>query len=147
MSGLEIVGVVLGAFPLALEALNRYREMAQVLGLFLKFRVEHKRWRDDLEFHQLTFKMHLKQLLLPLDVGDDKITTLLAAPGGDEWKETAIAESLEYRLGDSYELYLEYVRGVGRVMDEVNRELAIDTVTVQEKPNSPVGSCVITHSG
>ncbi|KAK3331631.1 hypothetical protein B0T19DRAFT_366751 [Cercophora scortea] len=136
MSGFEIAGLVLGAFPLAIAALDKYREVATRLGLFYKIRVEHKRCRDDLEFHHLTFSRHLRQLLLPLVVDDAMIGKLLSAPGGESWSDPTIAALLEKRLQGSYELYLQYIQGIRRVMDDLNRELAIDADAVQEKINT-----------
>jgi hypothetical protein len=138
MSGFEVAGVVLGAFPIAILALEKYQEVATRLGLFYKIRLEYKKCRDEVEFHHLTFKRHLKQLLLPLVADDDRIGDLLANPGGESWKEPSIAALLEKRLQESYNLYLEYIKGMGRVMEDINRELAIESDTIQEKVNSAV---------
>jgi len=133
MSGFEIAGVVLGAFPIAISALDKYREVATRFGLFFRIQLEYKKWRDDLELHQLLFTRHLKLLLLPLVADDDKIKVLLAAPGGDSWRDPSVSSLLEQRLRDSYGLYFEYIKGIKRVMDEINRELAIDSSSVQER--------------
>ncbi|KAK0631100.1 hypothetical protein B0T17DRAFT_488289 [Bombardia bombarda] len=137
MSGFEIAGAALGAFPLAIHALDQYREVAARLGLFFKIRLEYKKCRDDVHFHQLTFSRHLRQLLLPLVADDATIADLLSDPGGQKWKDPKIAELLETRLQESYGLYLEYIKGIRQVMDEINRELAVDTGSVQEKLASP----------
>lgn len=135
MSGFEVAGIVLAAFPLAISALNKYREVATRLGLFYKIQLEHKKWLDDLEFHQLLFSRHLRQLVLPLVVDDDKIKELLSNPRGDGWRDRNIAAALASRLGDSYELYFKYVSGVKGVVDDINHELAVDQKPVQEKLN------------
>ncbi|KAF7558495.1 hypothetical protein G7046_g5664 [Stylonectria norvegica] len=139
MSGFEVAGIVLGAFPLAISALEKYREVAKRLGLFRNIRLEYKRCRDALVYQQLIFKRHLKQLLLPLVADDDdsKIAKLLSDPGGDMWKESSIADLLEERLQESYELYLEYIKGMGRVMDELNQELAAESQPVQDSVTTP----------
>jgi hypothetical protein len=36
MSGLELVGVILGAFPLAISGMEHYEETKKVLGTFFK---------------------------------------------------------------------------------------------------------------
>ncbi|KAK0709991.1 hypothetical protein B0T26DRAFT_755112 [Lasiosphaeria miniovina] len=132
MSGFEVAGLVLGAFPIAITALDKYREIATRLGVFFKIQLEYKRWRDDLEFHQLVFTRHLRQLLLPLVADDDKIAELLSAPGGDSWRDDAIAKLLQKRLRDSYELYFEYIKGIKRVMADINQELAVDSAAIQD---------------
>ncbi|KAH8685345.1 hypothetical protein BGZ61DRAFT_58203 [Ilyonectria robusta] len=137
MSGFEVAGLVLGAFPLAITALEKYREVATRLGLFRHIRLQYKKCRDDLEFHRLVFKRNLRHLLLPLVVDDDRIEALLADPGGDSWKEPLVADLLEKRLQDSFELYIEYIEGMDCVMKEIHKELAFDSQSVQTKVNTP----------
>jgi hypothetical protein len=36
MSGLELVGIILGAFPLAISGMEHYEETKKVLGTFFK---------------------------------------------------------------------------------------------------------------
>jgi hypothetical protein len=36
MSGLELVGIILGAFPLAISGMEHYEETKKVLGTFIK---------------------------------------------------------------------------------------------------------------
>ena len=140
MSGFEVAGVVLGAFPVAISALEGYREVANRLGLFFQIRLEYKKALDNLKIHQLTFTRHLRQLLLPLIVDDDRIAILLADPGGPSWKEQAVAELLEKRLQDSFPLYMSCIMGLQQVMQEINREFAVDSEAVQDNIKSPVRS-------
>ncbi|KAK3363767.1 hypothetical protein B0T25DRAFT_528416 [Lasiosphaeria hispida] len=137
MSGFEVAGILLGAFPVAINALEAYRDVATQLGVFYRIRLEHKKWRDDLEFYQLKLKTHLRQLLVPLGVNDTTITDLFSDLGGEGWREQWISDLLRMRLNDSNDLYVRYILGMQRVMDDVNRELAVDPRLVQEKMNSP----------
>ena len=138
MSGFEVAGLVLGAFPIAIGALNKYREVATRLGLFFQIRLEYKKALDNLEFQQLAYTRHLKQLILPLVVDDDKIGALLKDPGGPSWKEQAVADLLEKRLQDSFPLYMKCINGLQQVMEGLNHHLAVDTEVVQNKINVPV---------
>ncbi|KAL5610681.1 hypothetical protein FOBRF1_006798 [Fusarium oxysporum] len=129
MSGFEITGVVLGAFPIAISAVNagleKYSALARRLKLFYAFKYEHKRFRDDLMFNQLMFNTNLRRLLLPLVVTDDKIEVLLSNPTGPEWKEHDLDEQLQRRLGGSHALFLNYVVAIKRVILDLNIELTI----------------------
>ncbi|KAF5696849.1 hypothetical protein FMUND_15577 [Fusarium mundagurra] len=131
MSGFEVAGIVLGAFPLAITALDKYREVATRLSLFRMIRREHKKCLDDLEFNHTWFICNLRQLLLPVVVDDDKIEELLAAPGGPGWREPELDDLLQKRLKDGYTLYFAYISEMKRVMDELNGELALDSEPVQ----------------
>ncbi|KAK0704402.1 hypothetical protein B0H67DRAFT_441810, partial [Lasiosphaeris hirsuta] len=57
-------------------------------------------------------------------VDDDLILHLMAEPCGEDWKEPTVADALETRLQDSYDLYFETMKEMQRVMDELKQELA-----------------------
>ncbi|KAJ3537898.1 hypothetical protein NM208_g6132 [Fusarium decemcellulare] len=136
MSGFEVAGVVLGAFPIAITALEKYREAARRVNLFYTIRREHKKCRDDLVFYHLLFKNNLRRLLLPLVVDDDQIEELLATPGGPGWKGKELDDLLRKRIKNGYMLYFEYIAEMKRIMDELNRELALDSEAVRRNVNS-----------
>ncbi|RMJ13401.1 hypothetical protein CDV36_006916 [Fusarium kuroshium] len=138
MSGFEIAGVVLGAFPIALSALEKYREGAKRVDLFYTIRREHKKCRDDLVFNNLLFKSNLRRLLLPLVVDDDKIEELLSAPGGPGWREKELDNLLQKRMKDGYTLYFDCIAEMKRIMDELNRVLALDSEVVQRNLDTAV---------
>jgi len=147
MSGLEIAGLVLGAFPVAITALEKYEQGARRLGLFFKIKREYKRWHRDLCFHQLTLSRHLNQLLLPLVVDNAKIDELLREPGGKAWQDPSISILLQDRLRESYPLYLDYIQGMQQVMEEINKELAMDSEPIRERIQTEVGWIIpIAHS-
>lgn len=56
MSGFEVAGIVLGAFPLAIEALDRYREVAKRCGYWYKIRLEYQKSSDSLTYYRLIYK-------------------------------------------------------------------------------------------
>jgi len=138
MSGFEIAGVVLGAFPLAIEALDRYREVGKRLGFWWKIRSDYQKFSDNLTYYRLMYKRHLKLLLLPLVIVDDQIKELLADPGGCGWQDQRVASLLVTRLGESYELCLKEIKAIAEVMDKLNHELAIDKDSAQQVDNTPV---------
>ncbi len=106
--------------------------------MFYKVRLEYKKWRDDLEFHQLLFIRQLRQLLLPLVIDDDEAEALLADPGAKLWSDPSIAALLRKRLGASHQLYLEYINGMNRVVQEIHRELSVDVAAIQSQMRGAV---------
>lgn len=148
MSGLEVAGLVLGAFPIAIEVLGRYKEVARRLGFWYKIAAEHKKCDSQLKFHQLVYVSNLKKLLLPLAGLDDaRIDELLDNPGGKSWTEARIAESLEKRLGDSHEIYMQCIAEFHEWLEAINRELAFDVASKQPlRDPTPAVSLSVTHS-
>jgi hypothetical protein len=139
MSGIEVAGLVLGAFPIAIWALERYRDVARVMGFWYEIRLEYQRSISELKYHRLSFIRNLKQLLLPLVQEDAQLQCLINDPAGDSWKNVEIQKALEWRLKDSYGLYLEILSEMQRVMQELNEELAVDSEAVQSKAHEGKG--------
>ncbi|KAL7934081.1 hypothetical protein V8C35DRAFT_303157 [Trichoderma chlorosporum] len=137
MSGFELAGTVLNAFPIAISALEVYRKLADQLGLFFKIKYEYRKWRNDLDFHKLAFTKNLRELLLPLVADDEKIRELLLAPGGDCWKDESIARLFKQRLQDSYGLYMQYIQHIKEALDEINEVLAVNSELAQKLYDSP----------
>lgn len=132
MSGLEVAGLVLGAFPIAIEILDRYKEVARRLGFWYKIAAEHKKCDSQLKYHKLLYENNLKRLLLPLTGLEDKqIDKLLQNPAGSCWSETRTAECLEKRLGSSYEVYLQCMDEIHSWLKAMNHELSFDASTTK----------------
>lgn len=131
MSGLEVAGLVLGAFPIALEVLDRYKEAATRFGFWKNIKAKHKECHSLLKFHQLSYMNNLKLLLLPLTgLNDTRIDELLRNPGGKAWTEAGtVSEVLEKRLGDSYDIYLQCIGDFKKWLEAMNHKLAFDPET------------------
>ena len=126
MSGVEVAGLILGAFPLLITALEHYRESAEVLGDWWKFKRKYIKCKRDVEYHQITFTSNLEELLLPLIVDDDQLELLLASPGGLAWQDDALEKKLRERLPNAYNAYLDSINEINEVMKKLTQELGLD---------------------
>lgn len=133
MSGVEVAGFVLAAFPLAISALEHYRTTAETLGVFWKIRREYKTWMHGLKIGRLAFEQNLEQFLLPLIADEDELERLIAEPDGPGWKNPVLEKRLRQRLPKSYDLYLESIDHIKDVMDDLSHELGIDKAGFQSK--------------
>ncbi|KAK8091822.1 hypothetical protein PG997_002183 [Apiospora hydei] len=133
MSGIELAGLVLGAFPVALWGLEQYRSVAKQMGFWFQIRSEYQQSIDELIYHRLSFAGNLKLLLLPLVDDDAQLEDMMDEPGGAAWKNAAIQKALEKRLQKSYAPYLAILADMERVMKELNEELAIENDHVQSR--------------
>ncbi|PSN68573.1 hypothetical protein BS50DRAFT_571825 [Corynespora cassiicola Philippines] len=133
MSGFEIAGIVLGAFPIAIEALNKYREVARIAGFWWEIRLEFEKCRSEIRYHLLNFKRNLKQVLLPMVADESQIHQLISEPGGDLWREPSVEQQLKARLQDSYDLYLEAIQQLQSTLECINDELAFDEADIQKR--------------
>lgn len=127
MSGLEIAGLVLGAFPIALEVLDKYKEAARRYGFWLRIAAEHQKCDSKLQFQRLLYINNLRHLLLPMAMLDDAgVEQLLSNPRGTAWKRDETTYMLNQRLGSSYELYMRCMSDFEEALDAMNHELAVE---------------------
>ena len=126
MSGIEAAGLALAIFPIVLTALENYRETAEVIGDWWKFKRKYIKCKRDVEYYQIAFESNLKQLLLPLICDDDQIGILMSNPGGVGWFEEELDTKLRERLPNAYEAYLDSVNEINGVMRKLTHELGLD---------------------
>lgn len=132
MSGIEIAGLLLGAFPLIISALEHYRQSAEVFEDWLHIKTDYTKCRQEIKFHEMAFGFNLERFLLPLVVDDDEIAALVAEPGGMKWKDPALEDILKTRLPKSYELFLDTIYAIQSTMDDLKEELGVSREAFQE---------------
>lgn len=135
MSGIEIAGLVLGAFPLLIQALESYREGAEVLSDWWNIKRAYKKCRQDLSYHQLLFEGNVEQFLLPLVVDDDDLKALMANPGNAGWRDPNLEARLRDRLPKSYSLFLDIIGDINSLMKGLSVELGTDDALFQAGVN------------
>ena len=131
MSGVEIAGLLLGAFPLFISALEHYRETAEVLEDWWQIKKEYKKCKNEIKVQELAFESNLEKFLLPLVVDDEEIEALMLEPGGSRSQDPDIEETLKSRLPRSYELFLDTIQDIEDVMEKLGKELGVSRVGFQ----------------
>ena len=131
MSGLEIAGLVLGAFPILISALKHYRESAEVLSSWLAFRRKYQKVKHDIEWLRFSYTQNLKELLLPLICDEDEVDILLSDPLGELWSEPELEYKLKERLAGAYIHCLRAVKDVNEVMEKWKHELGLGKLDVK----------------
>lgn len=137
MSGFEVAGIVLAAFPLIISGLEHWRDVAKVGGFYWRVRKEYTACRRDVDFHVLVYKRNLTELLLPTMNDAKKVTDLVKDPGGKGWSDKAVQDRLEGRLQESYKLYMDIIQEMNDVAEALQNELAFDKASVQDKLAPP----------
>ena len=131
MSGIEIAGLVLGAFPLLLAALDKYREGAEVLTDWWRIQRAYKRCKQDLEYHRILFEGNIERFLLPLVVDEDELKHLMADPAGKDWEDKTMEERLKERLPKSYYVFLDVISDINGLMEALKVDLGVQNKNVQ----------------
>lgn len=128
MSGVEVAGLILGAFPLMITALEHYRDTAEVLEGWWKIKREYLKCMRNLKYHKLAFEENLEELLLPLIADEDKLQLLLEEPGGQAWKEQELEDMLKERMPKTYSSYLDTVEEMLETVQALEDALGMNKV-------------------
>ncbi|EXJ69790.1 uncharacterized protein A1O5_06861 [Cladophialophora psammophila CBS 110553] len=125
MSGIEVVGLALGAFPILISALEHFRDSAAILRNWWRFEREFNNFKLQIEYQHQRLKQNLELNLLPLVVDDDvRLRALVAHPGGPRWQDRDLEEKLKQRLQENYSLYMDTVKIMNEVMGELKAKVS-----------------------
>lgn len=133
MSGLEVAGVILGAFPILISALKGYGELARKVGLWNNIRQEYQKCKNEINAQNVSFIGNLRRLLFTIRVDDVTISRLLADPGGQEWENADLAQLLQNYLQDSNDVFLETIESMNRGIVELKHEILMDAESLRQK--------------
>jgi hypothetical protein len=124
MSGIEVTGLVLGAIPVLLTALEGYANGVSTASRMIRYKRELKslyRLLDtDFELYKAVCKRLLSQIVDPADIAE-----LLAEPGGKAWKNPRLEEAMRTLLGSSYGVYLRTMADMDAAIEEFKERLKL----------------------
>ncbi|KAH8429085.1 uncharacterized protein LDX57_006755 [Aspergillus melleus] len=109
MSGFEVVGVVLGAIPLIISALECYKVTSQRIKFMTKKELLLNQLIQSLEEQRFFFHTDLCLALKPTHLEEEEITALIDETGFDLFQDPGIADALKEHLGEGFALYLNAV--------------------------------------
>lgn len=118
MSGLEIAGVVLGAFPVVLEGIKYLDANLGRAKYWWKFETEFRDFVAQIEYHQIRFSQNLDLLFEPLDLPENFMRQVRR--GEYKWDDREIQNRLYDRLGEeAYGWYMDRLLALQDTMNEV----------------------------
>ena len=124
MSGIEAAGLVLGALPLLIVALEHYAEGANTLRMCFKYERELKDLARIVRANYLFYKDTCTTLLTYI-APPKKIAVLLQDIGGKEWEDQDLRNKLSQFLGDSYDVYKDSIESMKLVVEEFEKKLRL----------------------
>jgi hypothetical protein len=124
MSGVEVVGLVLGVLPLVIEGLEKYADGVRTIKRLMGYKWELETLIDRLRTENSIFKNTCEIVLLGL-APNSSIEKLLLEPGGSAWKTPDLARKLERRLRDSYGDFFNGVMGIHRAVKAITELLGL----------------------
>jgi hypothetical protein len=130
MSGIEIAGLVLGAFPIICEAAAGLRGVFKDVGSWWRFEREFENFILRLEREHIDFSQTLDLLLDPIDtISQIEKQGLRDNPDSPLWLDLRIQKELEQRVQAKYhEWFMRQLRGINDALNELHLMLPFDKV-------------------
>jgi hypothetical protein len=142
MSGFEVAGIVLGAFPIALEGFRGLRSYLQFAKIWWEYEAELEDFIYSLENESMSYSQNLEILLAPLALSEVREQALMQ---GDlkSWNDPAFRHELKHRIGDLYyEGLAKRLQDIKLALDEAYSLLPIkDGKVCSLSSISPANKC------
>ena len=124
MSGIEVVGIVLGALPIMVSGIERYSEGLSAARRLLHPRRElrnlHRAIRTELQVFRNT-----ALLLLHRIATESEVETLVREPTSQLWKAPGFENHMKTLLGSSYSVWCEVMTDISNAITDISMDLGL----------------------
>jgi hypothetical protein len=121
MSGVEVIGLVLGVLPLVISAAENYKKCLEPLDRWRRFKFVFQDFITSVDIQRQMFQLVLKKLLIRVQLPAEEKQRLLTVPDYEGWSDPETVDAIRSRLGGSYDSCMEILR----VMKEDMQELQV----------------------
>ncbi|KAK1750908.1 hypothetical protein QBC47DRAFT_392869 [Echria macrotheca] len=126
MSGFEIAGVVLGAFPILTDALKDARGPYQKVKRWWNFSIAFEDFLLRLDTERVAFLQNLDNLLTSASIPEPDKQLLMLDPRCDLWYSPSIQAALRARISDPYfDWYITVLSDIREALDEIKEFLPV----------------------
>lgn len=129
MSGFEVAGVVLGAFPILFETATDLRTLFQDLRTWWRFETDFQNFVFGVERERIAFSQNLQLLLGPLDIDDAAKKSLVEDPNHVRWHSPQFQAELRQTLQPrDYEWFIREMNNIHMALAELQGLLRLNEV-------------------
>lgn len=126
MSGFEIAGAALAAFPILIDGVNHLVKGAETMHRWKRYKLKLKEYAHVLESAKVHLDNTLEALLINIVSSDEELKLLLRDPGGTLWSKQEYDEKLRQRLDRSYDSYFRTIKTLRSNTDILCDKLGVD---------------------
>lgn len=132
MSGVEVVGLILGALPLLIQGCSWYCEGVQPMKDYWKYGPALESLQTRLGIQAALYELNIKRLMISLEVAVEEIHVLFNSVEPwrltEAWKSSHLAKKLEDRLGPQhFSTFVSTVMRIDLLMKKLMDKLKLDS--------------------
>lgn len=124
MSGLEVIGVVLGGIPLIISALEHYKDGTHTIQIWRKYKTELANVIRKLRVQQSRL-MNVCETLLEGLALELKIEAMIKEPFGSLWQDDGTKKKLTQRLHRDYGIFEETALGMSVAIEDLKKRIGL----------------------
>jgi len=133
MSGVEIIGLILGGLPLVISAAEDYRRGFEPFLKWHRYKREFRNFINSVDLEKQMFDGLLQRLLEYSDLSMNEKQMLLTEPDTKAWAEEKTINALKVRLGESYPSCMFILQKMEEDMLELQKMLCLKDGSVSTK--------------
>ncbi len=126
MSGFEVAGIVLGAIPLVISALEHYEDGVGVMKNMMQYECVFSDISVSFAASVAIFSNSCYQLLNPLNLPDQRLSELLIERKPGAWSDKQLHQELKQRLGTNCKIYLSLIEKLNKRILLFCKKLKLD---------------------
>jgi hypothetical protein len=142
----EVAGLILGAVPLLISALEHYEDFVEPTVAFFKWKGQLSKVTRRLLMGHTAYEQSVR-LLLKQVVNNEDLVDMIDYPQSDYWKSDCLVKDLREKLGSAYQPTFSTIQEIADIMVSVAASLNIDgsdKVWRTAHPDSPWERCELT---
>jgi hypothetical protein len=121
----EIAGLVLGAIPLLISALEHHEKLVKPAVAFVRWRGQLPNSTRRLWMGHTAYEQNVRLLLMQAMSSED-IDRIMGDPQSDDWKDEWLVTELQEKLGNAYQATMSTIREIADIMVSVATALNIE---------------------
>lgn len=126
MSGVEIAGLVLGAYPVLLRTAKDLREIFKDVKTWWRFEREFENFLSDVETEHIKYSLSLQILLEDLDIPEEEKENLQVSYNSSGWHDVKTQAELRRRIQDRYyDWFMRQLAAMNKTLEDLQRLLPV----------------------
>lgn len=131
MSGVEIIGLLLGGLPLVISAAEDYRRGFEPFLKWHRYKREFRSFVNSVDLEKRMFDGLLRRLLEYADIPLEEKQLLLTGTDPELWRREKTVKALKVRLGGSYPSCMYILEKMEEDMLELQKMLSLKNGSVR----------------